>query len=86
MRRKKAPANAPHAIEPCERLENCGFFEKYRATKDLACRGFMRLYCMGPKQSECRRKTYWSEHGVPPSDDIMPSGLPIALNTAIDRD
>jgi hypothetical protein len=61
-------------VESCKFLEGCGFFKKYKATKDLACRGFIRLYCQGRKQDQCKRKQYFTEHGVPPEDDMMPSG------------
>ena len=62
----------------CELLSRCGFFKKYVGTKELACKGFMRKYCQGPKQNECMRKKYRQEHGVPPSDDMMPNGRMIA--------
>ncbi len=57
----------------CELLEQCGYFKKYQKTKDLACKGFMKTYCKGPKEAECKRKEYRKEHGVPPSDYMMPS-------------
>ncbi|WP_457572285.1 hypothetical protein [Desulfovulcanus sp.] len=60
--------------EECELLATCGFFKKYQKTKDLACKGFMRQYCMGPKKDQCKRKEYRLKHGKPPSDDMMPSG------------
>jgi hypothetical protein len=58
----------------CEHLEKCGFFKKYQETKNLACRGFINLYCKGPKMSECKRLEYRNKNGVPPSDDMMPNG------------
>lgn len=61
-------------MKECEMLNNCGFFKKYRQTKDLACKGFMRMYCRGDKQEECKRKQYKKQHGHPPSDDMLPSG------------
>ena len=62
----------------CELLEKCGFFKKYQSTKDLACRGFLNMYCQGPKMDVCRRKEYRKEHGAPPPDDMMPNGMMIA--------
>lgn len=62
----------------CELLEKCGFFKKYRETKDLACRGFIRMYCTGTKMNECKRKEYRLQHGVPPPDDMMPTGMLLA--------
>ncbi|MBU1086291.1 MAG: hypothetical protein KKD05_02100 [Candidatus Omnitrophica bacterium] len=58
----------------CESIEKCGFFKKYKETKALACRGFVRRYCKGPQQNECKRKKYSQEHGTPPSNDMMPNG------------
>jgi hypothetical protein len=58
----------------CELLETCGFFKKYKDSKDLACKGFMNQYCNGPKMDECKRKQYRKEHGSPPDDDMMPTG------------
>ena len=65
--------------QECEHLDSCGFFEKYEATKDLACKGFMRQYCHGPNMSACKRKLYRQEHGRAPSDDMMPSGQMIVI-------
>jgi len=66
--------------EECELLGVCGFFQKYQAVKDLACRGFIRLYCRGPKMDECKRKQYRREQGELPSDDMLPSGQTIVMS------
>lgn len=58
----------------CELLDRCGFFLKYRDSLNLACRGFIRLYCTGEKIGQCERKKYRQQHGAPPVDDMMPSG------------
>ncbi len=62
----------------CELLDKCGFFKQYRETKDLACRGFIRMYCTGPKMNECKRKEYRKQYGVPPADNLMPNGTLMA--------
>jgi hypothetical protein len=64
--------------QECELLEKCGFFQKYQASKDLVCKGFIIEYCKGPKMQECKRLEYRQQHGSPPSDDMMPSGKMIA--------
>ncbi|MDD5457048.1 MAG: hypothetical protein PHV30_08450 [Candidatus Margulisbacteria bacterium] len=61
-------------MEQCELIEKCGFFKKYQATKDLACKGFILQYCTGPKKQDCKRMQYRKEHGAPPPDEMMPSG------------
>ena len=58
----------------CELLATCGFFKKYQATKNLACRGLIQQYCRGPMMSQCKRKQYRQRHGAPPPDDMMPAG------------
>jgi len=62
----------------CELINRCGFFAKYQESKDLACRGFMNLYCRGPQQSECKRLQYRAKHGFPPGDDMLPTGQMVA--------
>ena len=64
----------------CKLLSTCGFFKKYKPTKDLACKGFILLYCKGAKMNECKRKEYREKHGVPPNDDMMPNGATIVTN------
>ncbi|MGE5341809.1 MAG: hypothetical protein ACM3SY_10065 [Candidatus Omnitrophota bacterium] len=59
----------------CEMLEKCGFFKKFQASKNLACKGFILQYCQGPKMDACKRKEHRKTHGTPPPDDMMPSGL-----------
>ncbi|HMK92511.1 MAG TPA: hypothetical protein VK576_05890 [Thermoleophilia bacterium] len=61
--------------DECELLAGCGFFRKYQATRDAACKGFIAQYCRGPKMDGCQRKVYRAEHGMAPSDDMLPSGL-----------
>jgi hypothetical protein len=60
--------------DECELLSVCGFFKKYQNTKELACRGFIAQYCKGDKMDQCKRKAFRKEHGVPPEDDMMPTG------------
>lgn len=59
----------------CELLEKCGFFKKYSGTKTLACQGFVRMYCKGEQQSNCKRREYRKKNGTPPPDDMMPNGV-----------
>jgi hypothetical protein len=58
----------------CENIEKCGFFKKYQETKNLACQGFLGMYCKGARQGECQRKAYRAAHNAPPPDDMMPNG------------
>lgn len=60
--------------EECENLKNCGFFKEHSGVSDLACTWYVREYCNGPRQDQCKRKSYKKEHGVPPSDDMLPNG------------
>ena len=65
--------------QECEKLTTCGFFRKYGAVKDLACRGFINQYCKGDKMDQCKRKEYSRKHSEAPSDDMMPTGHNIRL-------
>lgn len=58
----------------CELLETCGFFQKYQDNLDLACRGFIKTFCTGPRMDDCKRKEFRRENGAPPVDDMLPSG------------
>jgi len=62
----------------CELLDRCGYFKKYQSSKELVCRGFIRHYCRGADQVNCKRRAYRAEHGMPPSDDMMPTGHMVA--------
>lgn len=64
----------------CELLEKCGFFKKYQESQNMACRSFIRSYCNGPQKNECERKKFREKNGVPPDDDMMPSGQMIPKN------
>ncbi len=63
----------------CDLLVVCGFFKKYQDAKDLACKGFIRSYCKGPKMDECKRKEFRKQHGYPPPDEMMPTGHMMAV-------
>lgn len=67
-------------MKDCENLSACGFFKKHLETKGLACQGFIRQYCKGDKQDDCKRKTYKKEHGSLAPDDMLPSGQMMADN------
>lgn len=64
----------------CELLDRCGFFLKYQDSLNLACRGFIRLYCNGELIAECARKKYRQQHGTPPADDMMPTGQAVPMD------
>jgi hypothetical protein len=61
-------------VKECEILKTCGFFKKYQQSKDLVCKGFIMMYCQGPKIDQCKRKEYLEKHGKSPDDDMMPNG------------
>ncbi len=63
----------------CVNLPTCGFFKKYSATKNLACKGFIAQYCKGDLMKNCKRLQYKSEQGVVAPDDMMPTGQIIAM-------
>lgn len=58
----------------CELIAKCGFFKKYGTSFEAACKGLIKQYCQGPRQSQCKRKEYRMQHGSPPPDDMLPAG------------
>lgn len=58
----------------CELLSTCGFFQKYQDSLNMACKGFIKAYCSGPKMEECLRKMHRRKHGTAPDDNMLPSG------------
>jgi hypothetical protein len=60
--------------DKCERLEQCGFFQKYGKSMDLICTLYSEKYCNGPQQCDCKRKQYFLEQGKTPIDEMLPSG------------
>jgi hypothetical protein len=68
-------------LQPCAMLSSCGFFKKYHGEKNLACKGFINKYCLGPQKSACKRKEFREQHGVSPPDDMMPGGQMMASHS-----
>lgn len=62
----------------CVHLPGCGFCKKYMGTKNLAVQGFIKMYCKGVKQNECKRKEFAEKTGNRPPDNMMPSGQNMA--------
>lgn len=63
----------------CEKVNNCQFLKKYRFTKSLACKGFISMYCEGPKGNDCKRKEYVQQYKQAPHEDMMPNGKMIVM-------
>lgn len=61
-------------MNDCDLLDTCGFFQKYQSSQSAACENFIREFCHGPKQNQCKRKEYRKTHGEPPVDNMMPIG------------
>ena len=58
----------------CELIDTCGFFAKYRDSKDISCQAFIRIYCQGERSHDCKRKKYRDKYKTFPVDDMMPHG------------
>lgn len=61
-------------MDNCELLDGCSFFKKYQDSLDLACRGFIKTFCQGPRMEECKRKEFRQQHGTAPIAEMLPSG------------
>ena len=61
--------------EPCENLENCGFFKNYKGNTDAIIKSWIRMYCESKEKSEsCERKKIKDKTGSPPPDNMTPTG------------
>jgi hypothetical protein len=58
----------------CDKLSTCPFYVKYAKAREIICKGYLAMYCRGPKLADCARRTYKAEHGHPPPDEMTPSG------------
>lgn len=61
-------------MSPCPKLDSCRFFVKHGKEIPEASRALVVLYCRGNLQARCKRLEFLEEHGVRPSDDMMPNG------------
>ncbi len=54
-------------MEECPNLSKCGFFKEYENDERMheALRGFVNLYCKGPRQEDCIRKKVSKALGGP---------------------
>ena len=65
----------------CEKLSTCAFFKVYETeeSRQLALRGFIKMFCQGDQQPACLRKKVSQELGggeyVP--INMMPNGAPL---------
>ena len=61
--------------EKCELLDKCGFFKNYKGNTEVTKHGWIRLFCESKEKSEqCKRKQYRKENGLPPADNMAPTG------------
>jgi len=61
--------------EKCELLDKCGFFKNYQGNSEVVKNAWIKMYCEEKSASEkCDRKKYRKKHGVPPADNMSPTG------------
>ncbi len=61
--------------DKCEFLETCGFFNNYKANSEVVKQGWIQIYCEDKKKSErCERRKILKETGIPPADNMAPTG------------
>lgn len=58
----------------CPVSDECMFKKKYESSKNIQCKGFIRIYCRGGRHSECKRRIYLRENLDWPEVDFMPNG------------
>lgn len=59
----------------CEKFEKCAFYEGkgFELTQEQFDR-YVRTYCKGERQSECRRKIWIYRHSSDPPEELCPDG------------
>jgi hypothetical protein len=61
--------------KPCDNLEQCGFFKKYRTTQETIRERWIEYFCESEEKSEkCCRKQIRKATGKPPVDNMTPTG------------
>jgi hypothetical protein len=59
----------------CELIKVCGYFKKYSTSPEKMHQDFAKDYCHADNNVTCARKLYRKEHGKPPVDEMLPTGL-----------
>lgn len=61
--------------EKCELLEKCGFFQNFIGNSEVLKQGWVKMFCEEKEKSEkCERKKIREKTGVPPADNMTPTG------------
>lgn len=61
--------------EKCELLEKCGFFQNFIGNSEVLKQGWVKMFCENKEKSEqCERKKERKKTGVPPADNMAPTG------------
>lgn len=59
----------------CYKIDNCAFFEHYRARfGEKRLQTLISSYCEGPFQPLCKRLVFIARHGENPPIDLCPDG------------
>ena len=59
----------------CDILPICGFFKKYGISNKISSQDLINRYCKGREMKVCKRLEYRKNYGIPPPDEMLPSGL-----------
>lgn len=62
-------------IENCELLDRCGFFKSFKGNSEVMKNNWIKMFCEDKVSSEtCARKKVRTQTGMPPADNMSPSG------------
>ncbi len=65
-------------MENCPFLQTCAFFNNFQGNPEVIKQGWIHMFCENEQKSErCARKQYRKEKGVPPADNMSPTGKEI---------
>jgi hypothetical protein len=67
-------------MSQCELLERCGFFRAFKGNSEVVTNGWIKMFCENVDKSEyCERKKTRTRTGVPPEDNVAPTGNVIGV-------
>jgi hypothetical protein len=62
--------------DPCEHLETCGFFQRYRSQSEVVKQTWTQMFCLSNRGCQhCERRRIRAASGMPPPDNLTPTGV-----------
>lgn len=65
--------------KPCEYLESCEFYQKFRDRQSNVWQAIFKMYCVGHSTHLCEVYSKRVETGAFSEPNIMPTGRPVSF-------